>query len=59
MTTTHEDWRARRLAAIPNDLLTGSGRRRLARWLEARGYRPTLIELETERQRRRHEGSSR
>lgn len=52
-----DDYRARMLASIPPEVLFVRGRRKrighLSRWCEQRRFRPTLAELEGERERRR------
>ena len=40
------------LREIPDELLRGRQRRHLVPWLESRGWRPTLMQLESERDRR-------
>lgn len=58
-------WRQTMLASIPPEVLWVRGRRKrvgaLARWCEQRDFRPSLAEVEGERQRRRalHEGAHR
>lgn len=41
------------LDLIPDHLLAGRDTARLARWLHERGWRMTLLELDTERRRRK------
>lgn len=41
------------LALIPDNLLAGRDTARLTSWLYERGWRMTLLELDTERRRRK------
>lgn len=50
--TTDHEWMRERLASIPDRVLTGRDRHKLARWLENRGWRPTFDQIESERRRR-------
>lgn len=40
------------LARVPNEVLYARGNSRLARWLAARHWRPSLAQIEAERDRR-------